>query len=127
MNLIEIKEDSFWSKIKKFFRGIFYKRSSNVNVGTISENIEKKVESETDIKIKSGFNSNMNFMQNHDKELRDLQAKYRSGEIKESDLNKEQIKELNDLYDKQIKELRASNEVRKQRLKRYREKMAIQS
>ena len=110
-NLMEIKEIGIWSKIKNFFKKVFYKKN---------ESVEEK----TNIKPIVDSTINNGFIQDNNKELRELQSKYRKGEIKESDLTKEQIKQLSDLYDKQIKELRASNEVRKQRLLKYREKMA---
>ena len=119
-NLMEIKEIGIWSKIKNFFRKVFYKKNEGVEIRTVNENVEEK----TNVKPVANSSLNIGFIQDNNKELRELQSKYRKGEIKESDLTKEQIKQLSDLYDKQIKELRASNEVRKQRLQKYREKMA---
>lgn len=119
-NLMEIKENGIWNKIKNFFRKVFYKKNEGVEVRTVNENVEEK----TNVKPVANSSLNIGFIQDNNKELRELQSKYRKGEIKESDLTKEQIKQLSDLYDKQIKELRASNEVRKQRLLKYREKMA---
>ena len=52
-----------------------------------------------------------------------LQKKFRDGIIKEEDLTKEQINSLCKLYDKQIEELRKSNELRKDRLLEHRRKM----
>ena len=51
-----------------------------------------------------------------------LQQQYRSGEIKEDDLTEEQINSLCALYDRQIANLRNSNEMRKQKLLEYRRK-----
>jgi len=119
-NLMEIKENGIWNKIKNFFRKVFYKKNEGVEVRTVNEKVEEK----TNVKPVANSSLNIGFIQDNNKELRELQSKYRKGEIKESDLTKEQIKQLSDLYDKQIKELRASNEVRKQRLLKYREKMA---
>jgi len=118
-NLMEIKENGIWNKIKNFFRKVFYKKNEGVEVRTVNEKVEEK----TNVKPVANSSLNIGFIQDN-KELSELQSKYRKGEIKESDLTKEQIKQLSDLYDKQIKELRASNEVRKQRLLKYREKMA---
>jgi len=53
-----------------------------------------------------------------------LQKRYRSGEINENDLSNEQINSLNKLYDKQIANLKKSNEIRKEKLLQYRMKMA---
>ena len=52
-----------------------------------------------------------------------LQKQYRNGEIKEEELSEEQVKSLCDLYDKQIANLRKSNEMRKQKLLEYRRKL----
>ena len=45
-----------------------------------------------------------------------LQKQYRSGEIKEEELTQEQVNSLCALYDKQIANLKKSNEIRKQKL-----------
>ncbi len=58
-------------------------------------------------------------------ELLKLQKQYRSGIIKEEDLTEEQIKSLCDLNDKQIADLKKSNEIRKQKLLEYRRKNQI--
>ncbi len=52
-----------------------------------------------------------------------LQKKYRSGEIKEEELTEEQVNSLCSLYDKQIANLRKSNEIRKKKLLEYRRKL----
>lgn len=119
-NLMEIKEIGIWSKIKKIFKKVFYKKNESVEFRTINEGVEEK----TNIKPIVNSMNNTGFIQDNNKELRELQSKYRKGEIKESDLTKEQIKELSNLYDKQISELRASNKVRKQRLLKYRDQVA---
>ena len=55
--------------------------------------------------------------------LEKLQQQYHSGEIKEEELSEEQITSLCQLYDKQIANLKKSNETRKQRLLEYRKKL----
>ena len=65
----------------------------------------------------------MNFIYGSNAEIIELQRQYREGKIKEEDLSNEQIIELSALYDKQISELRLSNEYRKKKLLKYREKM----
>lgn len=52
-----------------------------------------------------------------------LQRQYRAGELKEEELTKEQVNSLCALYDKQIADLRKSNEIRKQKLLEYRKKL----
>ena len=52
-----------------------------------------------------------------------LQNQYRSGEVKEEDLTVEQVSSLCKLYDKQIANLRKSNEIRKQKLLEHRRRL----
>ena len=52
-----------------------------------------------------------------------LQKKYRNGEIKEDDLSSEQVNSLCKLYDKQISNLKKSNEIRKQKLLEHRRRL----
>lgn len=73
-------------------------------------------------------NSNKKFVEyvknieDEDTILLKLQKQYRNGEIKEKDLSEEQIRKLCNLYDKQIVNLTKSNELRKKRLLKYRNK-----
>ncbi len=50
-------------------------------------------------------------------DILELQKKYERGEIKEEELSKEEIKKLEQLYEKQIEE-------KKESLKNYKEKIA---
>ena len=59
-------------------------------------------------------------IEDEETKLLNLQKQYRSGEIKEKDLSEEQIKSLSALYDTQIANLKKSNQIRKQRLLKYR-------
>ena len=114
--LIEIKEQGIWGKVKSFFKRLFYKPNE-------VENISVKIDDTSKRQVSKKVEKSMNFIQGQDVELLELQKKYKEGEIKEANMTEEQIKSLCDLYDKQISELRASNEARKQRLLKYREKM----
>ena len=113
--LVEVKEQGIWGRIKSIVKRLFYKKNR-------VENKAVKIDNHLNMQVAE---KNINFMQGQDLALLELQKKYRTGEIKESDLAEEQLKALCDLYDKQINGLRASNEVRKQRLLKYREKMNI--
>ena len=62
-------------------------------------------------------------IENEETKLLKLQKQYRSGEIKEEELTEEQVNSLCALYDKQIENLRKSNENRKQKLLEYRRKL----
>jgi len=114
--LIEIKEQGIWGKVKSFFKKLFYKPNK-------VENVSVKIDETSKRQVSKKVEKSMNFIQGQDVELLELQKKYKEGEIKEANMTEEQIKSLCDLYDKQISELRASNEARKQRLLKYREKM----
>lgn len=115
-SLIQINENSIFYKIKRFFRNLFHKEEIIVN----NEIIEEKVEIEDK---KSAFIESIRNIEDEETKLLKLQKQYRSGEIKEEDLTKEQVTSLCDLYDKQIEKLRKSNEIRKQRLADYRRKL----
>ena len=52
-----------------------------------------------------------------------LQKQYRNGEIKEESLTDEQVSSLCKLYDKQISNLKKSNEIRKQKLLEHRRRL----
>ena len=62
-------------------------------------------------------------IEDEETKLLKLQKQYRSGEIKEEELSEEQINSLCKLYDKQIANLKKSNDIRKQKLLEYRRKM----
>lgn len=63
-----------------------------------------------------------NYIDDEKIELLRLQKEYRRGQITEKDLSREQIKALSDLFDKQIFEKKKSNQIRKQKLLKYRNK-----
>ena len=62
-------------------------------------------------------------IENEETKLLKLQQQYRRGEIKEETLTKEQVNALCSLYDKQIANLRKSNEIRKKNLLEYKKKL----
>lgn len=112
-DLIEIKENSFFYKIKMFLRKKLFK-TSNSQMKNISNNrIDSKINEEKRIEFCQGINN----------DLLDLKKKYHSGEIKSSDLSPEQIRELIKLYNQQNKELETSNELKKQKLLNHRTQM----
>ena len=119
-SIVQVNEDSIFYKIKKFFRNLFYKDTGIKSNVIAEENISSKVESE---KIKSAFIENIRNIENEETKLLKLQKQYRSGETKEEDLTEEQINSLCILYDKQIANLKKSNERRKQKILDYRRKL----
>ena len=62
-------------------------------------------------------------IEDEETKLLKLQKQYRSGEIKEEELSEEQINSLCKLYDRQIANLKKSNDIRKQKLLEYRRKI----
>ena len=118
-SLVQVNEKSIFYKIKKFFRGLFYKVNSNVESINVAEtNTINNQESNKD-----SFMESIKNIEDEETKLLKLQKQYRSGEIKEEELSEEQVKSLCKLYDKQIANLKKSNDTRKQKLLEYRRKM----
>lgn len=116
--LIEINESSIFYKIKNFFRKLFKKQKVD---NTVSETFSNnKIENDTQ---KQAFLDNIKNIENEETKLLKLQKQYRKGEIKEEDLTETQYKSLCDLYDRQISNLKKSNEIRKQKILQYRNKL----
>ena len=115
-SLIQVNENSIFYKIKRFFRNLFHKEEIIVDTPPVEEKVE------VDNK-KSAFIESIKIIEDEETKLVKLQKQYRSGEIKEDELTREQVVSLCELYDKQIEKLRKSNEMRKQRLAEYRRKL----
>lgn len=116
--LIEINESSIFYKIKNFFRNLFKKQKVD---NTVSETFSNnKIENDTQ---KQNFLETIKNIENEETKLLKLQKQYRKGEIKEEDLTETQYKSLCDLYDRQISNLKKSNEIRKQKILQYRNKL----
>lgn len=96
-NLVE-KKESFFNKVKNFFKGLFKKKEENV------------INNENDIaKDENNFKENIKIVEEEETEemkILELQRRYRRGEIAESDLTEEQIDDLGALYDRQIAALK---------------------
>lgn len=118
-SLVQVNEKSIFYKIKKFFRSLFYKTNSNIESINVTETTTINNQETT----KSSFMEEIRNIENEETKLLKLQKQYRSGEIKEEELTEEQVNSLCALYDKQIENLRKSNETRKQKLLEYRRKL----
>lgn len=118
-SLVQVNENSIFYKIKKFFRSLFYSANSNVE----SINVTETTTINNNESNKNSFMEEIRNIENEETKLLKLQKQYRSGEIKEEELTEEQVNSLCALYDKQIADLRKSNEIRKQRLLEYRRKL----
>ena len=116
-SLVEVNENSIFYKIKTFFKNLFHK-GNNINI--IQETRDITIENESK---KNTFMEEIRKVEDEETKLLKLQKQYRSGEIKEEDLTEEQIKSLNKLYDKQITNLKKSNEIRKQKISDYRKRL----
>lgn len=122
--MIKVNQNNIFYKIKMFFRNLFNKTSSNANES--KDIIETTTISNTAIN-KNSFIEDIKNIEDDETKLLRLQKQYRSGEIKEEDLTKEQVNALCVLYDKQIESLRKSNEIRKQKLLEYRKKLQTEN
>ena len=119
-SLITVNENSILYKIKTFFLRLFGKNNNIVNEPQITPIDNNNVQSN---KRKDAFMESIRNVEDEETKLLKLQKQYRSGEIKEEELTQEQVSSLCALYDKQIANLRKSNEIRKQKLLEYRRKL----
>ena len=119
-SLVQVHENGIFYRIKRFFKNLFNKNTTTNNNYAIAKEDKSIVESEN---TKNTFMESVKNIENEETKLLKLQKQYRSGEIKEDELTQEQVSSLCALYDKQIANLRKSNEIRKQKLLEYRSKM----
>lgn len=118
-SLVQVNENSIFYKIKRFLKKLFNKNADNTaNYVAIKDN-NNSVESENK---KNSFMESIRNIEDEETKLLKLQKQYRSGKIKEEELTEEQVNSLCTLYDRQIANLKKSNEMRKQRLLEYRRK-----
>lgn len=116
-SLVQVNRNGIFNKIKMFFKNLFSKNNViDNNCYTIED--EKNNEN-----IKKSFMESIRNIEDEETKLLKLQKKYRNGEIKEEELTEEQVNSLCALYDKQIANLRKSNQIRKQKLLEYRRKL----
>lgn len=118
-SLVIVNKNSIFYKIKKFFRNLFSKKDNNIT--PIENRVLKTQEIAND--KKDSFRETITNIENDETRLLKLQKQYRSGEIKEEDMTEDQVNSLCLLYDKQIRELKRANELRKQKLMEYRKKL----
>ena len=119
-SLIQVNENSIFYKIKSFLKNLFKKNNNTIDNYSV---IEEKDRSKKNSNKKDSFLENIKNIENEETKLLKIQKQYRSGEIKEEELTEEQVKSICKLYDKQIANLRKSNEIRKQKLLEYRKKL----
>lgn len=119
-SLVKVNENSIFYKIKRFFKNLFKRDTSLADNYAVIENIDSSIESGSK---RISFMESIQNIEDEETKLLKLQKQYRNGEIKEEELTEEQVKSLCALYDKQIANLKKSNEIRKQRLLDYRRKL----
>ena len=116
-SLVQVNRNGIFNKIKMFFKNLFSKNNViDNNCYTIED--EKNNEN-----IKKSFMESIRNIEDEETKLLKLQKQYRNGEINEEELTEEQVNSLCALYDKQIANLRKSNQIRKQKLLEYRRKL----
>ena len=121
-SLMVVKEKSIFYRIKSFFLKLFRKNAITENQTQITNEENYEVQSN---KQKDSFVEYIKNIENEETKLLKLQKQYDNRLIETKDLSKDQIKELINLYKKQISELRESNEIRKEKLLLYRDKMQM--
>lgn len=119
-SLMVVKEKSIFYRIKSFFLKLFRKNAITENQTQITNEENYEVQSN---KQKDSFVEYIRNIENEETKLLKLQKQYDNRLIETNDLSKDQIKELINLYKKQISELRKSNEIRKEKLLLYRKNM----
>ena len=119
-SLVQVNENGIFYKIKKFFKNLFNRNANTTNNYAIVKETESLVANENK---KNSFMESIKNIEDEETKLLKLQKQYRSGEIKEEELSEEQVNSLCKLYDKQIANLKKSNDIRKQKLLEYRRKM----
>lgn len=119
-SLVQVYENGIFYKIKKFFKNLFNRNNNTANNYAIVKEDKSILESKN---TKNYFMESIKNIEDEETKLLKLQKQYRSGEIKEEELSEEQVNSLCKLYDKQIANLKKSNDIRKQKLLEYRRKM----
>ena len=117
-SLVKINENSIFYKIKRFFKNLLSKKKDADN-----SIVEETAVIKQDEEKRNQFMEQIKKIEDEETTLLKLQKQYRNGEIKEKNLTDEQISSLCKLYDKQISNLKKSNEIRKQKLSEHRRRL----
>ena len=117
-SLVKINENSIFYKIKRFFKNLLSKKKDTDNSIVEETTVIKQDEDK-----RNQFMEQIKKIEDEETTLLKLQKQYRNGEIKEESLTDEQVSSLCKLYDKQISNLKKSNEIRKQKLLEHRRRL----
>jgi len=102
-SLMPINENIF-SKIKNFFKNLFFRQTiESYELNTSEDIIENKQEIRNSI-----FAENIKVEETEEQKLLKLQRLIREKRISESDLSKEEKNKLRELYNSQIEDIRSS-------------------
>lgn len=88
--------DNIFHKIRNLFLKLFGYKSKN------TENIQADNTSIPVNESKSAFLESVKISENSDTNIFDLQRKYENGDLKVSDMSKEEYSKMEELYNKQI-------------------------
>jgi len=111
MDNIEEKKPGIFSKISNFIKRLF-KTKQALPAPEIADNIEESVENisteeVSTAEVKADFIAEIKAEpKKEDPELLDLQQKFESNQIKLTQLSDEELHNLNDLYERQIDDLK---------------------
>ena len=116
-SLIKANDNNVFNKIKNFFSKLFQKSNNSISSSEInkSQNDNGYANTENDVQ-RNAFVESLKVEESEESKLLALQNKYRNGEIKEEDMTPEQVSALCKLYDKQISELKQSNELKRRKI-----------
>lgn len=92
-------------------------------ISELKQSNEKRINKIRENKDGESFLKSIKNIENEETKLLKLQQQYDNRLIETTDLSKDQIKSLINLYKKQIRELSKSNAIRKEKLLQYRRKL----
>lgn len=117
--LVERKE-SIFTKIFKFLRNLFKRNNQEDNIDNNEEIIEKNQEIDNNLKSEnssdeydSEFLAYLRIDKREEPELLELQRKFENKEILMSDMSEKDLIRLNDLYNRQINNMKRDLENKK--------------
>lgn len=102
-----VKNDSFFARLKEFFR-MFFGVNGKYTLKSSNESNEQQTKKNNIIRNNLNNIEEPNYEQNLQNVLLEIQEAYESGLIKENELTKDQIKSLKELYVLQINTLKNS-------------------
>lgn len=118
-SLMVVNKKSIFHKIKAFFVKLFRRDTIHQNESQVEA--IKTNEIQSNIKQKNDFIETIRNIENDETRLLKLQKQFDNGEIDRSQLSKEQILKLTELYKKQINDLKESNEKRINKIRQHKD------